>query len=70
MEFLSVISKGTTQEKIMWSFEFLDLDKNGYIEKQEMLKVKIEYCIQYLEKSAFLRGKNLGKCSLPDYVQP
>merc|ERR1711936_1138245 len=39
MEFLSVISKGTTQEKIMWSFEFLDLDKNGYIEKQEMLKV-------------------------------
>lgn len=49
MEFLSVISKGTTQEKIMWSFEFLDLDKNGYIEKQEMLKVKIEYCIQYLD---------------------
>ena len=43
MEFLSVISKGTTQEKIMWSFEFLDLDKNGYIEKQEMLKVKLNF---------------------------
>ena len=41
MEFLSIISKGTTQEKILWSFEFLDLDKNGFIEKQEMLKVKI-----------------------------
>ena len=40
MEFLSIISKGTTQEKILWSFEFLDLDKNGFIEKQEMLKVR------------------------------
>merc|ERR1712029_408482 len=39
MEFLSVMSKGSTQEKILWSFDFLDLDKNGFIEKQEMLKV-------------------------------
>ena len=39
MEFLSVMSKGSTQEKILWSFEFLDIDKNGYISKQEMVKV-------------------------------
>ena len=39
MEFLSVMSKGTTEEKILWSFDFLDIDKNGYISKQEMLKV-------------------------------
>ena len=42
MGFLSVMSKGTTEEKIMWSFDFLDLDRNGYIEKQEMLKVKLK----------------------------
>ena len=42
MGFLSVMSKGTTEEKIMWSFDFLDLDRNGFIEKQEMLKVKLE----------------------------
>jgi len=39
MEFLSVMSKGTTQEKVLWSFDFLDIDRNGYIEKQEMVKV-------------------------------
>merc|ERR1711997_315859 len=39
MGFLSIMSKGTTEEKIMWSFDFLDLDRNGFIEKQEMLKV-------------------------------
>ena len=36
-----MMSKGTTEEKIMWSFDFLDLDRNGFIEKQEMLKVKL-----------------------------
>ena len=41
MGFLSIMSKGTTEEKIMWSFDFLDLDRNGFIEKQEMLKVKL-----------------------------
>ena len=39
MDFLSIMSKGTTQEKILWSFDFLDIDRNGYIEKQEMVKV-------------------------------
>ena len=43
MEFLSVMSKGSTQEKILWSFEFLDIDKNGYISKQEMVKVGRKY---------------------------
>ena len=39
MEFLSIMSKGTTQEKILWSFDFFDIDRNGYIERQEMIKV-------------------------------
>lgn len=39
MDFLSIMSKGTTQEKVLWSFDFLDIDRNGYIEKQEMTKV-------------------------------
>lgn len=39
MEFLSIMSKGTTQEKILWSFDFFDIDRNGYIERQEMVKV-------------------------------
>ena len=39
MDFLSVISKGTTQEKIIWSFDFFDIDRNGYIDRQEMAKV-------------------------------
>ena len=45
MGFLSVMSKGTTEEKIMWAFDFLDLDRNGFIEKQEMLKVKLNIYI-------------------------
>ena len=47
MGFLSVMSKGTTEEKIMWSFDFLDLDRNGFIEKQEMLKVKPKFKLFY-----------------------
>lgn len=39
MEFLSIMSKGSTQEKILWSFDFFDIDRNGYIERQEMIKV-------------------------------
>ena len=39
MEFLSVISKGTPQDKLMWAFTFYDLDKDGVISKDEMLKV-------------------------------
>ena len=41
MEFLSIMSKGTTKEKILWSFDFLDIDRNGHIEKQELTKVKL-----------------------------
>ena len=41
MEFLSIMSKGTTKEKILWSFDFLDIDRNGHIEKQELTKVTL-----------------------------
>ncbi|XP_040572763.1 neuronal calcium sensor 1 isoform X2 [Lepeophtheirus salmonis] len=39
MEFLSVICKGTTHDKILWAFKFYDVDKNGFISKDEMVKV-------------------------------
>jgi Ca2+-binding EF-hand superfamily protein len=39
MEFLSVISKGSTEEKILWSFHFYDADGDGCINKEQMLKV-------------------------------
>ena len=40
MEFLSVISKGTEEEKMMWSFQFYDVNQDGTISRDEMLKVK------------------------------
>ena len=39
MEFLSVISKGTIRDKLMWTFTFYDVDHDGVISKEEMLKV-------------------------------
>lgn len=39
MEFLSVISKGTEEEKMMWSFQFYDVNQDGTISRDEMLKV-------------------------------
>ena len=41
MEFLSVISKGSTEEKILWSFHFFDADRDGCISKEEMVKVRV-----------------------------
>merc|ERR1711892_75110 len=38
MEFLSVISKGSAEEKILWSFHFYDADRDGAISKEEMMK--------------------------------
>ena len=39
MEFLSIISKGTTQDKLLWAFSFYDVNRDGVISKDEMLKV-------------------------------
>ena len=39
MEFLSVISKGTIKDKLMWTFTFYDVDHDGVISRDEMLKV-------------------------------
>merc|ERR1719510_2465891 len=39
MEFLSVISKGTVRDKLLWTFTFYDVDRDGVISKDEMLKV-------------------------------
>lgn len=41
MEFLSVISKGTTQDKLIWAFTFYDVNRDGVISKEEMQKVII-----------------------------
>ena len=39
MNFLSTLSKGTLQEKIYWSFLFYDVNKDGIISRDEMIKV-------------------------------
>lgn len=39
MNFLSTLSKGTLQEKIYWSFRFYDVNKDGIISRDEMIKV-------------------------------
>jgi len=39
MEFLSVISKGSTRDKLLWAFTFYDVDNDGVISQEEMLKV-------------------------------
>ena len=39
MEFLSVITKGSTEDKLLWAFTFYDVNHDGFISKDEMLKV-------------------------------
>ena len=41
MDFLSIISKGSPKEKILWSFHFYDVNRDGQISKEEMVKVII-----------------------------
>ena len=40
MDFLSVITKGTDQQKILWSFQFFDVNQDGKITREEMIKVE------------------------------
>ena len=51
MEFLSVISKGTIKDKLMWTFTFYDVDHDGVISREEMLKVWIYLLIFLVEFS-------------------
>ena len=39
MDFLSSLSKGSEEEKILWSFRFYDINKDGIISRDEMIKV-------------------------------
>lgn len=39
MEFLSMLTNGSTYDKLEWSFQFYDLNKDGKIEKDEMIKI-------------------------------
>ncbi len=45
MEFLSIISKGTEEEKMMWSFQFYDVNQDGTISRDEMLKVSTKIIV-------------------------
>ena len=39
MDFLSLVSKGSLEEKIAWSFNFYDINSDGFIDKEEMQAV-------------------------------
>ena len=39
MEFLSVITKGTTEDKLQWAFTFYDVNHDGVISREELIKV-------------------------------
>ena len=41
MEFLSIMSKGSAEEKILYSFHFFDCDRDGCISREEMAKVRV-----------------------------
>ena len=36
---MSISARGTLKEKLKWTFTIFDLNKNGFIEKSEMLKI-------------------------------
>ena len=38
---LSTLLRGTTKEKLKWTFTLYDLNKDGYITKQEVLNVMV-----------------------------
>jgi len=40
MDFLSMISKGSTLDKLKWAFTFYDVDHDGFITLDEMFKVR------------------------------
>ena len=39
MDFLSLVSKGSVEEKMAWSFSFYDVNSDGFINKDEMQNV-------------------------------
>ena len=42
LDFLSLLSKGSVEEKILWTFTFYDVNKDGFISREEMLKVSFK----------------------------
>ena len=41
MEFLSFLARGSTLDKIMWSFQFYDVNRDGVISRDEMMTVSL-----------------------------
>ena len=45
MDFLSTLTKGSEQENILWSFQFYDVNRDGIISRDEMIKVIQDFYI-------------------------
>ena len=53
MDFLSMLTKGSVEEKMLWSFHFYDVNKDGYISREEMIKV-INGRLNFLSRDSYM----------------
>ena len=37
--FVAILAKGNPEKKLKWAFKMYDIDSNGSIDRQEMLKI-------------------------------
>ena len=61
MDFLSMLTKGSVEEKMLWSFHFYDVNKDGYISREEMIKViKGRLNFLYLPQNIIMKLQEKG----------
>jgi Ca2+-binding EF-hand superfamily protein len=46
--FIIILAKGNPEKKLKWAFKMYDIDSNGSVDRQEMLKI-IEVRLQFFK---------------------